>query len=620
MACIPWLKPVSCITPQAPQPYNDSGLFSILSMVSSTEQPDRRDDVLPPRCVILIVDDSEVDRATYRRYLESANNLGCDILDCESAEDALQVCHRDRPNVILLDYLLPDEDGLELLQQLAEQLGNLPPVIMLTGQGNEAVAVEAMKHGARDYLVKGQLTPQKLVNSVANALTEQKLQVQLDRQRQQRELLTSIALKISYSMELPEILQAAVEGARELLGCDRTLIYRFAPNMSGTFVAEAVLPEWSSALGRHFEDNCFQGKQAYQIEKYLQGHKMVVSNIESANLTACHVRMLKQFQVKANLVIPILLRDISLSSESSVWGLLIAHHCKTVYEWKTDELNLLDELSVQLAIAIQHAELVLNLNAILKKRQAIEYKLRDHILEIEKTNLRLSQTTHLLEQRNQELDEFSYIASHDLQAPLRGIANLAEWLAQDLNGQLPPENQQQLELIQSRVLQMNALINGLLQYARVGKENIGSMPVNISQLLEEVVGLLVPPANFQVQFPSNLPTLETEGLLLKQVFSNLIGNAIKYHERTDGKVEILVKDQESLLQFTVVDDGPGIAPEYHKKIFGLFQTLVGRDDTKGMGIGLAITKKIVESRGGSIWVESEVGKGSAFSFTWPKTP
>jgi light-regulated signal transduction histidine kinase (bacteriophytochrome) len=574
------------------------------------------------------VDDSEVDRLTYRRYLGSANNLGCDILDCESAVDALQVCHRDRPNVILLDYLLPDEDGLELLQQLAEQLGDLPPVIMLTGQGNEAVAVEAMKHGARDYLVKGHLTPQKLLNSVANALTEQKLQVQLHRQRQQRELLTSIALKISYSIELSEILQAAVEGARELLGCDRTLVYRFAPDMSGTFVAESVLPEWSAALGRHFEDNCFQGKQAYQIEKYRQGHKMVVSNIESANLTACHVRMLKHFQVKANLVVPILVRDVSPSSESSVWGLLIAHHCKTVHEWETDELNLLNELSTQMAIAIQHAELVLELKAIIRKRQEIEYQLRDHVVKIEQTNVRLSQATRLLEKRNQELDEFSYIASHDLQAPLRGIANLAEWLTQDLNGQIPPENQQQLELIQSRVLQMNALINGLLQYARVGKENIDSMPVNISQLLKEVVGLLGPPTNFQVQFPSNLPTLETQVLLLKQVLSNLIGNAIKHHdspgetlrEQTNGKVEILVKDQGSLLQFTVVDDGPGIAPEYHKKIFGLFQILVKRDDTKGTGIGLAITKKIVESRGGSIWVESEVGKGSAFSFTWPKAP
>jgi signal transduction histidine kinase/CheY-like chemotaxis protein len=589
-------------------------------MVTHTEQTERKDDVLTRSCVILIVDDSEVDRATYRRYLESPNSLDCTILDCESAADALQLCERACPDVILLDYLLPDMDGLELLQELAEHLSTLPPVIMLTGQGSEEVAVKAMQQGARDYLIKGHLTPQKLVNSVANALKEQKLQVQLERQRRQRELLMSIALKISCSIELPQILQASVEGARELLDCDRALVYRLGPGVGGIVVAESVSPEWSAAMGRRFEDNCLQGQQSYQFEKYLQGYKTAISDIESADLTACHMRMLQQFQVKANLVVPILLRSAASSSEPSVWGLLIAHHCRTTHEWQENELSLLDELSTQMEIAIQQVELVLDLKAVLKKRQEIEYQLRDYVVEIERANLRLSQTTHLLEKRNQELDEFSYIVSHDLQAPLRGIANLAKWLAEDLNDQLPAENQQQLELIQSRVVQMNALINDLLQYARVGKENIESASVSISQLLEEVVSLLAPPPDFKIQFPSDLPTLKTRVLLLKQVLSNLIGNAIKHHDRPDGKIEILVNDQGSLLQFTVVDDGPGIAMEYHEKVFGIFQKLVGRDDLKGTGIGLAIIKKIVEGQGGLVWVKSEVGKGSAFSFTWPKMP
>jgi signal transduction histidine kinase/CheY-like chemotaxis protein len=587
-------------------------------MVTRIKQTERKDDVLTHSCVVLIVDDSEVDRATYRRYLESSNSLGCSILDCESAEDALHLCKRECPDVILLDYLLPDVDGLELLQELTEHLGTLPPIIMLTGQGSEEVAVKAMKHGARDYLVKGHLTPQKLVNSVARVLEEQKLQAQLERQRQQRELLMSIALKISCSIELPQILQASVEGARELLGCDRTLVYRLGPGVGGTIVAESVLPEWSAAMGRRFEDNCLQGQQSYQLEKYLQGHKTAISDIESADLKDCHIRMLQQFQVKANLVVPILLRGAVPSSAPSVWGLLIAHHCRSTHEWKEDELSLLDELSTQMEIAIQQAELVLDLKAVLKKRQAIEYQLRDHVVEIEQANVLLSQTAHLLEKRNQELDEFSYVVSHDLQAPLRGISNLAKWLAEDLSDKIPAENKQQLELMQSRVVQMNELVNDLLQYARVGKENIDSEPVNISQLLAEVVGLLAPPPDFKVQFPSDLPTIETRALLLKQVFSNLIGNAIKHHDRPDGKIEILVKDQGPLLQFTVVDDGPGIAMEYHEKVFGIFQKLVGRDDLKGTGIGLAIIKKIVEGQGGSVWVESEVAKGSAFSFTWPK--
>jgi signal transduction histidine kinase/CheY-like chemotaxis protein len=568
-------------------------------------------------CLILIVDDSEVDRFTYRRYLESAPHLNCQILACESAEDALQICDREHPDIVLLDYLLPGVDGLELLEDLTARSQRLPIVIMLTGQGNEAVAVAAMKQGARDYLVKSQLTAQKLINTITHALTTQKLQTQIDRQQQQRQLLMSVALNISHTAELAAILQEAVAGVREILECDRAMVYRLNPNLSGTIVAESVLPQYSAALGCRLEENCFQGKDSYPIQKYLNGHKMAIANIASANLPACYVQMLQEFQVKAILVVPILFQGISPGCGTRVWGLLIAHHCQRVHEWQSDELALQGELSTQMAIAIQQAELVADLQATVAQQQSAEYQLRDRVAEIEQSNARLSQATGLLEERNQALDEFSHIASHDLKAPLRGISNLADWLVKDLAGQLPPENQHQLELIQSRVLQMNALINGLLQYALVGREQIDSVPVNISQLLVEVVDLLAPPAEFQIQFSADLPTIETPVLLLKQVLSNLIGNAITYHPRRDGRVEIKMLKQGSGWQFTVSDDGSGIAPENQQKIFGIFQTLIGRDDIKGTGIGLAIVKKIVESRGGKVWVESDLGKGTAFSFTWP---
>jgi signal transduction histidine kinase/CheY-like chemotaxis protein len=588
-------------------------------MITITKKTESWDDLVPSSCEILIVEDSETDRVTYRRYLESATNLGCTIVECELAEDALDLCERHCPDVILLDYLLPDADGLQFIQEAIERLGVLPPTIMLTGQGSESVAVEAMKHGIRDYLVKGQLTRQKLVSSVTNALAAQKLQAQIDRQDRQQELLGSIMLKIGHSIELSAILQAAVDGSRELLGCDRTMVYQLSPDGSGTIVSESVLSQWSPTLGERIEEHCFESEHAHPSQKYLNGSKMVVSNIETAHLPPCYVEMLHRFQVKAVLVVPILFRQVPpATSQPRVWGLLIAHHCKKVRTWKADELSLLDRLSIQMAIAIQQAELVWDLKSTLAAQQAIEQQLRDRVIEIEQTNLRLSLATKLLEKRNQELDEFACIASHDLQAPLRGIANLADWLTKDLDGKLPAENQQQIDLIQSRVAQMNTLINGLLQYARVGRENVESTTVNLGQLLAEVVETLDPPPQFQIIFSADLPTMRTQALLLKQVFANLIGNAIRYHDRLDGRVEILVTEQEYLWQFTVVDDGPGIAPEHHQKIFGIFQTLVGRDRNKGTGVGLAIVQKIVESRGGLVWVDSEPGKGSAFSFTWLK--
>jgi signal transduction histidine kinase len=165
---------------------------------------------------------------------------------------------------------------------------------------------------------------------------------------------------------------------------------------------------------------------------------------------------------------------------------------------------------------------------------------------------------------------------------------------------------------------MSTLINGLLQYARVGREQCDAMTVNVGKIVAEVIETLDPPPEFRIKLAENLPILRTQVLLLKQVFANLIGNAIKYHDRPNGTVNILASERDYFWQFTVVDDGPGIAPEHHKKIFGIFQTLTVRDDNKGSGVGLAIVQKIVESQGGVVWVDSDLGRGSAFSFTWPK--
>jgi signal transduction histidine kinase/ActR/RegA family two-component response regulator len=590
-------------------------------MISNTKEPDRSTETSPANCAILIIDDSETDRYTYRRYLEAADLVGCQIWECESAELALEFCEHTRPNLILLDYLMPDLDGLQFLQELAERVKIVPPTIMLTGQGNEQVAVEAMKHGAIDYLVKAQLTPLKLVNAVTSALSVQKLQAQIDRQYQQQKLLGTIVVKIGQSVELSELLQTTVQGCLELLDADRVAIYQLEPDLSGIIVSEAVLPQWSSSIGQQIEEDCFDERTFHPMSKYLDGGNFVVTDIDSADLSPCYVAMLKQFQVKSLIVVPILFRAVfPLLSEPIVWGLLIVHQCRAARMWQTDEQNLLQELSIQMAIAIRQAELVSDLHVTIDRQQEVELQLRDRVLEIEQTNLRLSVVTNLLEKRNQELDEFACIASHDLQAPLRGIANLTDWLSKDLAGTLPAENQQQIDLIQQRVSQMNTLINGLLQYARVGRENANITNVNLNRILTEVVETIDPPATFKINFPANPINLRTQSLLLKQVFANLIGNAVKYHDRLDGKIEIVATERKHSWQFSVIDNGPGIAPEHHHKIFGIFQTLKGNDDNKGSGVGLAIVQKLVESRGGSVWVDSDLGKGSTFSFTWFDTP
>jgi signal transduction histidine kinase/FixJ family two-component response regulator len=584
-------------------------------MVISTQMPDR--EIIPRRYAVLIVDDFEADRVAYRRYLELANDLDCQISDCESAESAIEFYDRQRPDVILLDYLLPDSDGLEFLQYCADRGGTLPIVIMLTGQGSEAVAVEAMKYGVKDYLIKGTVTARKLVDSIIQALAAKKLQIKIDWQLQQRELFANIALKVSHSADLSHILRDTVLGIEKLFSSDRAIVYRFDADRKGAIVAESVFPGWTSLITHQIRDFCGQAGLNNQFDQYLQGYKTVIENIETANLTACDIQMLQDCQVKALLAVPILVR-LPSASHPSVWGLLIVHHCRATYKWQADEISLLDELAMQMAIAIQQAELVSDLHASIADQQGIMHQLGDRMAEIKQTNLLLSETSYALEKRNQDLDEFAHIASHDLQAPLRGISNLASWLAEDLEGKLPAENQHQIELIQSRILQMNDLINGLLQYALAGRENIDAVDTDLNQMLSEIVDLLSPPSTMRVSFPANLPRIATQDLLLRQVLSNLIGNAIKYHDKPDGRVEISVEDQDLFWRFAVVDNGPGISPENHNKIFGVFQTLANDSGAKGTGIGLAVVRKIVESRGGSVWVESEIGQGSKFIFTWRK--
>jgi PAS domain S-box-containing protein len=254
------------------------------------------------------------------------------------------------------------------------------------------------------------------------------------------------------------------------------------------------------------------------------------------------------------------------------------------------------------------------------ERQQAEAKLQSRATELAQLNLSLATTNSLLHERNRELDQFAYVASHDLKAPLRAIANLSEWIEEDLNTQLPPENQMQMQLLRARVQRMDALIDGLLEYSRAGRVKIPAETVDLKALIVEVVDLLSPPPSFQVEIASEIPTLMARRILLKQVLSNLIDNAIKHHPRSDGQIKITVEEQEDEYQFSISDDGEGIDPLYHEKIFVIFQTLQARDDYESTGVGLSIVRKIVEAEGGSVRVESQLGQGTIFSFTWPKSP
>jgi signal transduction histidine kinase len=227
-----------------------------------------------------------------------------------------------------------------------------------------------------------------------------------------------------------------------------------------------------------------------------------------------------------------------------------------------------------------------------------------------------------LKRSNDELDQFAYVTSHDLKAPLRGIANLSRWIEEDMGERFTPEAHQQMNLLRGRVHRMEALIDGLLAYSRIGRAATKTEPVDVRRLLREVVDLIAPPSGFVVEVGQNMPMLRGSRLALQQVFMNLIGNAIKHHGGPSGHIAVTVVDAgQGFYEFRVSDDGQGIDPKYHERIFAIFQTLEARDKVEGTGIGLALVKKTVERAGGRVRVESAgPGRGATFAFTWPKVP
>ncbi len=226
-------------------------------------------------------------------------------------------------------------------------------------------------------------------------------------------------------------------------------------------------------------------------------------------------------------------------------------------------------------------------------------------------------TTANLEKRNRELDQFTYVISHDLKAPLRAISNLSHWIEEDLNEQLSKENSEQMRLLRSRVQRMEDLINGLLQYSRIGRTENRYETIQVDRLLTEVIDSIAPPEGCKIEIASEMPVISGEAVLLRQVFANLIGNAILHHHLKTGNIHVSSILKGNFCEFAVKDDGPGIPPAFHEKIFVIFQTLQARDTFESTGIGLSIVKKIIESQGGRIWVESEAGSGATFRFTWP---
>lgn len=230
-------------------------------------------------------------------------------------------------------------------------------------------------------------------------------------------------------------------------------------------------------------------------------------------------------------------------------------------------------------------------------------------------------TTKELERSNEDLNQFAYVASHDMKAPLRSIRSLANWIEEDCAEILPDTSRRHLNQLKSRIERLDTLLSDLLTYSRSGRELSDPELVNVEDMARKLAAYMVPSeGGFTVEIDLKGLKFVTWRVPLEQILRNLVANALKHHGSPTGNIAIRGEEREDTVIISVSDDGQGIAPEFHQRIFGMFQTLRSKDEVEGSGMGLAIVSRLVERIGGSVACESDVGKGARFILVFPKSP
>ncbi|MGQ4647598.1 PAS domain S-box protein [Lyngbya aestuarii] len=464
------------------------------------------------------------------------------------------------------------------------------------------------------------------IAGIAEDITERKFsETELLRQDLQRQLFADISLEIRQSLELETILQTTVTEVRRILHVDRVLVYQLRADGSGSIVTEAVVPECRSILGEEIYDPCFAKSH---LQKYRQRRIRTIDDLEHSQIEICYAQMLRGLDVRANLVVPILQRDV-------LWGLLIAHQCSSPRQWQNFETGLLCQLADQVGIALSQSQLL---------EQETQTK-----QQLAQQNLYLEQTRREAEAANRAKSEFLANMSHELRTPLHGILGYTQILKRELN--LSVKQQQGLNIIQRCGEHLLTLLNDILDLSKIEAQKMELQPsdVQLPRFLEditEIVRIRAEQKNiyFHYQQLSPLPeSVRGDEKRLRQVLINLLGNAVKFTNtggvtfkvgyvdsqqlkqeisETNSESEALrvinpllskEKSQPANLRFVVEDTGIGIAPEQLANIFSPFHQIADSSPVvEGTGLGLTISQKLSKLMGGAIKVESNLGKGSVF--------
>ncbi|MGF1535202.1 MAG: ATP-binding protein [Elainellaceae cyanobacterium] len=626
---------------------------------------------------ILLLENNSTDIAKIRASLE-ADGIDHTLESVAAYADFLRALRYQTPDLILIsDRLISVEENL-ILKQVHSRCPAVPIVLMASAP-NIREAVSAIRQGASDYICKAQIDEQLL--NVVRALSDRRFELTANT-AEVREERTSDPKQISEELEPPasperkrsgrspyRAVWTETEPEHPALGkissyessSARVINSEISsPEISGREISGDETPQYSTLRSRlsrqavivnltrqalagmevnllfkHAVNQIAQALNAeycevFELVSYRTGFVLRAAKgwpEDAVNQTTASVNSDSQSGLTLLSDKPVVVEDIScddrLTPSSLVYPTAVSSLVSVLICGSARQpFGLVSAASAQAHRFTQEDAMFLqaiaNTLAIAAERKQSERSLRAHANELAGITAVLAKTNGELAERNRELNEFAYVASHDLRAPLRAIANLSEWIEEELREHMGPKTAYEMSLLRKRVHRIESLLNGLLQYSRVGRLQIDPELVSTATVLKEVSDLLNPPLNFTIVIGDHMPVFHARRLLLQQTFSNLISNAIKHHQGVRGCVEITVRDVGEFYEFIITDDGPGIAPEHHERIFTIFQVLEPRDKTENTGVGLSIAKKIVESEGGKITIESQLGRGATFRFTWPK--
>lgn len=529
----------------------------------------------PP--LVLVIDDDKLTRLELRLAMTQA---GYRVAEATDGKAGLEAFEQTRPAIVLLDALMPVMDGFDCCRQLRE----MPeaediPILMITSLENQESVDYAFEVGATDYITKP-IHWAVLRQRVRRLIEAHQNTYELKRQNLRSQLFADITVKIRQSLHLSQILQTTVTEVQKILQADRVLIYKLE-RQSSRGITEALGAGCESVLAQTLYPRPLSAE--FQ-EHYQQGRFWAIDDVETSDVPPDQMEWLHQFQVKAKLVVPILLKD-------ELWGLLDVHHCSSPRVWSSFEIELLQQLADQVGIALTQVRLLEQ-----ERHQRQE-----------------------LARSNAELEQFAYVASHDLQEPLRMVASYVQLLERRYQDQLDQNARDFIAYAVDGTVRMQELIQALLSYSRIGTRgqefHLTDCNSTLDRALENLRLAIAETETLITQDP--LPELMADSIQLTQLFQNLLSNAIKFRSDRLPVIHIGAVQKDESWLFSVQDNGIGMEAKHSDRIFAIFQRLHSRTKYPGSGIGLAISKKIVERHGGQIWVESTPGEGTTFYFTIP---